>query len=367
MHRLLGTALLVVALLTACDGAWRAGGGPAELTARAVAAVMLDHLPNDTSTREAALVDETSPAGLVGAKLWYPAGDKNSGTSVAVRVELGVAPDCDGAQCADLGEGTTLSWQKVQIESDPGIVLVRHQRGDELVTVLSSGPDITGDPREMDLDPDVEKLTEIARDPRLQLTTTAAAVGAGERVSDWKGGEVDPGDLDIVLNNDRTVVMSWLAYSNERWMGPSPYKKLLGPRAVGGRAHVNPVTFGPVTIDALAAPEPPAWLGKTCRPTGYRCEEIAGFTFVWRPARGADPGDAFVWFVRDDGETVGFHSRGKRLPDKAKAAAGRAGLYWFASDLDYPGAVRQLGYTTSRRLFEEYDGPIGTEPSPFDG
>lgn len=61
MHRLLGTALLVVALLTACDGAWRAGGGPAELTARAVAAVMLDHLPNDTSTREAALVDETSP------------------------------------------------------------------------------------------------------------------------------------------------------------------------------------------------------------------------------------------------------------------------------------------------------------------
>ena len=371
MRLRLGTALLALALvlLTACEGAWRAGGGPADLTPRAVAAVMLDHLSNDTSTREAALVDETSPDGLVGAEVLVPRRRPGLGHITSRSASsVGVDPGCDGAQCVDLGEGTALSWQKVQVESDPGIVLIRHQRGDELVTVLFSGPDITGDPREMDLDPDVEKLIEIARDPRLELTTTKAVVAAGERVDDWEGGEVDPAELEMVQNNDRTVVMSWLGAHRREMGGPVAVQE--APRSSCCRRpcpRSDPVPFGPVTIDGLAAPEPPAWLGQTCRPTGYRCDEIAGFTFIWRPARGADPGDAFVWFVRDDGETVGFHSRGRRLPDNAKEAAGRAGLYWFSDGLDYPEAVRPLGYTTSRRLFEEFDGPIGVEPPPFDG
>lgn len=345
--------------LGACDGAGsteRAG-----LTARAVAAVMLDHLPDDTDKRVATIVSERSPEGLVGAEFWYPPADRGLALHVTTSVRRGgdaYDAGCGRANCVELGKDTVLIWQDHSIE-DSGIVQVKNRRGDEVVTVLVLGPEITGDPREMDLALDVDVLSGLAQDPRLQLTTTRAAVEAGARVRDWAGGEVDPEQLAIVPNNDRTVVMSWTTgYGDRRWLGPSPYKKLLGPHAVGGRAQVHPVPFGEVVIDALAAPEPPDWLGNACRPAGYRCDQVEGLTFIWRPAHGGDRGDAFVWLVRKGGETVGYHIRGQRLPDNTREAAGRAGVFWFGADLDYAEAVWPLGYTTSRRIFEEFDGPI---------
>ena len=351
---------LLVVSLAACDSS------PAPLTARAVAAVMLDHLPDDTSTREAAHVSEESPAGLVGAQLWYPEGDGGA-RHVTVEVRSGGDPydaGCgeDPERCVRLDDDTVLRWSQAQVESDPGVVVVSHRRGDEVVTVLSSGPEITGDPRELGLDPDIEELTALAHDDRLRLTTTEDVVEAGEEVGDWKGGEVDPDELAVVTNNDRTVAMTWLAHQSAIWQGPSPYKDLLGPDAVGGRVRVHLMHHGRVTIDALAAPEPPEWLGTTCRPAGYRCNEFAGFHFVWRPERGDQRGDAFLWLVREDGETVGYHYRGRRLIDHLQYAAETARFYSLGRSLEEGAATWPLSYTTSRRRFEEFVGPIGEEP-----
>ena len=193
------------------------------------------------------------------------------------------------------------------------------------------------------------------RDPRLSLETDAATVAAGEKVEDWKGGEVDPADLEQVPNTDATIVVGWIWAYGDAWKyaGPSPYKKELGKDAIGGRVQVT----GDMQIqrtgffDALAAPSPPDWLTSGCL-DGYRCGKFQGVQVVWRPAAGDDPGDAFLMFVRDSGETVAIHSVGNRIPDKVSAAAWAAGLGLWSYDLTDPMSETRVALTTTREKFE---------------
>lgn len=187
--------LTVAATLAGCGerpGDAEASGG--DLTPRAIAAVMLDHLPGDTTRREAMHVDEDAPRGLVGADFRYGGDGEDDGHLVEVAVSP-AHPTCppDGEDpCVDLGKGTVLSWDLVSPEEDPGIVVVHHRRGKEVVTVVSAGPEITRDPRRMpDLEPSVDDLVDLARDPRLRLRADQEVLEAGADVEDWKGGEVE--------------------------------------------------------------------------------------------------------------------------------------------------------------------------------
>ncbi len=104
----LATMLLVLAGCGDDTGAASTEGGTAALTARAVAAVMLDHLADDTTHRQATYVDEHSPPGLVGAALRYNGDGEDDGDLVEVTVARGKPEPCPTDHCADLGGGVRL-------------------------------------------------------------------------------------------------------------------------------------------------------------------------------------------------------------------------------------------------------------------
>ena len=90
------TAVLVAMLLLAAGCGDQEGAsdepaptGPAPLTSRAIAAVMLDHLSDDTTHRQATYVDEHTPRGLVGADFRYHGDGEYDGDLVEVTVYPG--------------------------------------------------------------------------------------------------------------------------------------------------------------------------------------------------------------------------------------------------------------------------------------
>ncbi len=359
----LGAMLLVLAGCGDRDGAEATQEGSAELTARAVAAVMLDHLADDTTHRQATYVDEHSPPGLVGARLRYNGDGEDDGDLVEVTVVRGEAehepcPSVD--RCVELEGGVLLGWELVTPEEDPGVVGLQLRRDGEVITVMMSGPSITGDPRELELEPTVATMTELVQDPRLRLQTDAATVAAGEGVADWRGGEVDPASLEQVPNTDATVVTGWIYAYGDAWeyAGPSPYKGELGAEAIGGRVRItgDMQLLQSGFLDALAAPEPPAWLESGCL-DGYRCGTVQGVQGVWRPADGDDPGDAVLVAVRPGGETVAIHTVGNPIPADIVDAAYAAGLGFWASDLTDAEEHTAINLTTTRAKFENADEP----------
>jgi hypothetical protein len=360
--------LLVTGILAAgCGDDGAPPGVPAAedgpLTSRAIAAVMLDHLPDDTTHRQATNVDEYSPKGLVGADFRYHGGGEDDGDLVSLTVAPGKPDPCIPAEhCTDLGDGVQLRWGLHVPEEDPGSVAVLRQRGDELVTVVYSGPTITGDPRDLDIEHSVETLAELVRDPRLRLDADGATLAAGEEVEDWRGGEVDPADLEQVPQTDASIVVGWIyAYGDAwRYLGPSPLKRVLGKDAIGGRVRVT----GDLQVqrsgylDALAAPRPPPWLEEGCL-DGYRCGRFQGVHVIYRPAAGDDPGDAFLLHVGRDGETVATHAVGNRIPDDVSDAAWAAGLGLWSYDLTDPMSETRIALTTTREKREAAEKRAG--------
>jgi hypothetical protein len=352
-------ATLSMCGLAACGddvpGADSGSSGP--LTARAVAAVMLDHLPEDTSSRRATYVDEHSPEGLVGADLRYSAGEGEEGDLVQVTVSKGKATPCGAGdeRCAELDGGVVLRWEELAPEEDPGGVYVQVSHDGQLVSALAAGPAITGDPRDLDVEPSVETMVDLVQDPRLRLQSDGATFAAGEALDDWDGGEVDAASLEMVPQTDSSIVAGWIwGYGDDwRYVGPSPLKDVFGKGAIGGRVEVT--DMGPLSagfLDALAAPQPPAWLGDGCL-DGYLCEKRDGLHLVWRPAVGDDPGDAYVVHVLEDGETVAFHSAGNRLgPRWAGAFAPAGGPFW-AGDLTYEENPLAIRLTTTKERFDQ--------------
>lgn len=163
------------------------------ITQRAIAAIALAHLPDDTTMR-VAMHDDGAPAGLVGADLRY-AGD---GEYDGDLVEIAIHPDDGGPacgrdlECAELdtdveGARAWLTWEEEVPEEDPGIVSVAFRHDGELSYVLQSGAVITGDPRELDLHITVGDMLRVLEDPWLRLRTSPEAVEAGGHLDDWAG------------------------------------------------------------------------------------------------------------------------------------------------------------------------------------
>jgi hypothetical protein len=90
--------------------------------------------------------------------------------------------------CAETDRGL-LFWELAAFESDPGVVYVavtKETRDGSTVTVLvwsSGGDTITGDPRELDLSPEVDTLFDLAHDPGVALMTPEFAAEAGEELT----------------------------------------------------------------------------------------------------------------------------------------------------------------------------------------
>lgn len=134
--------------------------GEEPITARAIAAITLDHLPaDDTTTREATYVDQDDPEGYVGADLRFGGGEGDDGQLVRVTVTPEQPlPGCDDVEgydgCVELGDGLVLGWDEVEPEEDPGLVVLWTERDGATVTALSAGPEVTDDPRRQNgLDP----------------------------------------------------------------------------------------------------------------------------------------------------------------------------------------------------------------------
>lgn len=306
--------------LVACDGA-----GPATdtslppeidrvpITSRAIAAMALDHLPDDTEWRESSDPVEHDPR-AAGAALGY--GSEQSDVSL----DVGVYPPSDEEPCpklydgcvemeADDGSPMFLRWQELEPEEDPGVVDVVLDRGDERVRVGLGNQEILGDPREMDLPVWVDQALEIAQDPRLRLRTSPEAVEAGERLDKWTEDEGNPAGYDVVPAGDRDLAAAYLMNQRDpdevTRVEPSPLKKDFGAGAIGARLH------GDGVLDILAAEEGPAWLrGDPCESdrfaycdTSWPLVELSGDArgkvvhnpvyILWRPSPNGE-----IWVVQ---------------------------------------------------------------------
>lgn len=163
----------------------------APITARAIAALMLDHLPGDYSSGNPAWVYEDSPKGFVGAELRYHPGAGDDGDLVRVTMwptdrplTCGTRPHC--VVLDDAGDDQVfLSWELEEPEEDPGLFSVWINRPGETVHGLVAGPVLQDDPRNQPGDVTVDLLRQVVTDERLRLLTTPSAMDAGDRVKRW--------------------------------------------------------------------------------------------------------------------------------------------------------------------------------------
>lgn len=309
----------------AADGA---GGGDVPITARAVAAVALVHLPEDTSSRQATYQTYVDAPGTMGADLRYGAGPAEDGDLVSVLVspEVPRRPCPRHGPCerreVDGGE-LVLTWQEFFPEEDPGYVSVRLVREDEVVSVGYSGPNIEGDPREQDLPIDVEVLEDVVLDPRLSVTTDQDVVDAGEKLGDWDGGEqADTSDPTPEPATDQHLIGFALAYLHVTgWdaTGPTKVRPAFGRDAVATGLWRRADRAAPYEqVDVVVAPRRPSWLADDpCSTPGYQCRSSQGKTgeqvLLWQP--GPD-GEVWALGLRDD-EVVAFRFSGWRVPETA--------------------------------------------------
>lgn len=170
-----------------------ARGGTRPVTARALAAVAAEHAGMPSSaTREADAAEEFARDG-VGAELRYDAGGESDGDMLVVAVGKGLPREltgCDAppewlAGCAEV-DGAVLLWEQAAPEEDPGVVYLVAPKEEGAALIFYAGPTITGDPRDLDLPISVDDLAALATDPRIDLTTSQAAIEAGADLDTWR-------------------------------------------------------------------------------------------------------------------------------------------------------------------------------------
>ena len=319
------------------------GSGSEPITSRAVAAVALTHLPDDTASREATYVSYESAPGTRGADLRYRAGEGDDGDLVRVEVfprdELHPPPTCatSAAQTcveSDVDGGVEqLRWEVLAPEEDPGLVSVTMIRDDEIVRSLYAGPPITGDPRALDLDVSVDTLTELVTDPRISLRTDEAVIAAGESLDRWQGRETpDTADPTPIPATGRALAGFFAQYAGVPYFdvptSADDVADLFGPGAVAGR--LTRLSYGEdpryEEVEVVASPQPPATAagGDPCSayertdPTA-RCRDAgSGEYLFWTPGR---RGEVWAYAQRSD-EVVAFRFTSFVVPSTAPAAAG---------------------------------------------
>lgn len=363
--RSLGLLLLTCVLLAGCgdEGASLVGAGDVPITQRAIAAMTLEHAPEDTTTREATSTDRSDPEGALGADLRYDGDGEYDGDLLRVFLS---PPRDDENPCGDdeedrcdsreVDQGTlTLAWDVEAPEEDPGYVSVVLQREDETVSVGWFGDTITGDPRDQDLTLSIDTLEAIAQDPRISLTTSQAVVDAGGDLDDWDGGEPDPRAYDRVPSTDEAIGTAyWMhtgGYAAYHDLRPSPLKEDFGPDAVGARFERERQgrDYPAFTADVLAGARP-AWLEAdvcaTPRFAGHCVEASRGRHLAWIPG---PAGTGEIWGIAErDDEVVAIRYADLDVPesrDRVEVVA----EWWLLKGLL---ADRRIGLETEKQVLD---------------
>ena len=169
-------------------------GGDVRTTSRALAAVVAEHTGRPSSaTRDTDAAEELGKDG-VGVELRYSNHDQQSdGDMLVVAVGTGLDESylsCDRAPewlagCVEM-DGGVVRWEGDAPEEDPGDVYVIEPKEKGAVLMFYAGPRILKDPRDLDLPISVDDLLAIAKDPRVDVTTSQAAVDAGEDLDYWR-------------------------------------------------------------------------------------------------------------------------------------------------------------------------------------
>jgi hypothetical protein len=200
--RLLALALLTAAACAGCDGQGK-DGVPA--TGRAFAYVAAEYVGVPQYATSDALPYYVQFQGhyvetVLRTKIGNPDKDPARGGEYypgdAVHVLAGTEFEgqdpttCDDEEpypyCEPLEGGGAMTWTLEDPEEDPGYVKVAVRKGEVTVVVVFSGPHITRDARTMELPVTIDQLVDIARDDRVDLTTTQAAVDAGAALDYWE-------------------------------------------------------------------------------------------------------------------------------------------------------------------------------------
>ena len=187
--------LFVAVLLSGCQGDAEPGDveqGDLPTTPRALAWLAADHFGDPGSARAETDAAEELGRGGVGAELAY------DGQQLVLAVGERMPPasyDCDSRVtrsldgCERLAEGV-LMWEAEVPEEDPGVVYLVVPKSRGTVLMFSSGPSITGDPRELDLAIDVTDMVALATDARVDVTTSERAVDGGRDLDYWEGPDL---------------------------------------------------------------------------------------------------------------------------------------------------------------------------------
>ncbi|WP_426244058.1 hypothetical protein [Nocardioides sp. LHG3406-4] len=359
------TAALLLALLAPVSASSAADAAREELvpiTQRAIAAVALEHLPTDTTSRSAMYTHQRNPDGLLGADLRYHGDGESDGD--LVRVSVGPRHDAacsEYSHCVSLasppGTTTTLVWKTEEPEEDPGIYYVLFRHDDEQVLAYAAGPVIRRDPRLQQLEIPVDLLVAVAQDPRLRLLTTQAVVDAGAALPEWEGGEPDPFALSIVPSSDRALAAAYLlsrgGYADFKRMFPSPLRRDFGPGTLGARLTLKQRYGARGTYDVLAVPHAPGWMRHPCRKRfAGHCVTVqrkrGAVRFAWRPSRPGLPGETWAIDVRPT-ETVAIRTSGYRVPVGREDAMVAADWFMLRTQV----TRRTLGLTTTKETTED--------------
>ncbi|MCD9198379.1 hypothetical protein [Aeromicrobium wangtongii] len=338
------------------------GGGDLPITPRAIAAVALDHVPGDTTSRRA-IFDDPKETRDVGISFRY--GSETDGSSLGVSVTPDVdRPVCDdelldGCVKREVDDGTmVLKWQEEEPEEDPGFVSVTLHAADREVSVAWL-PDeaITGDPRRQRLRIPVAAMEDLVQDERLRPTTSQATIDAGERVDDWLGGEPDPSQISETTATGNGLINGYLRTADggtARDRRPSPLVRELGAGAVGGRFTTSRLGDDPSpTVDVLVAPGPPDWFADdpcdTERFAGHCVVDPQGHYFAWIPGPADGSGQIWMFTWRDEDTFVAVRKSHVTVPEYEGAAklVGEWDLVFVHLD------SRNIGFMIDRELLDD--------------
>lgn len=169
-------------------------------TNRAMAAMILDRIPREYTSKGDNWALRDYPKGSIGAIVNFDS-DVLALSAVATpdleqfeRYACGTKAakeSYDGCRQERVDDGSMLrtSWDLVTPEEDPGLVTFSVRRDDQVVRLTVSGPDITGDPAKTgELPLDVDTFVDLVTDPAFGLRTSQRYVDQGEAFDSWGGG-----------------------------------------------------------------------------------------------------------------------------------------------------------------------------------
>ncbi|MFC7495914.1 MULTISPECIES: hypothetical protein [unclassified Nocardioides] len=363
--RRLGILLVAMALALPQPAHARADG-EVPITQRAIAAMALEHAPDDTTHRQATWTGPHYDGGGLGADLRYHGDGEYDGDLLEVFVApkhgtqhpcRGLRPHCE-SRTVETGR-LTLSWGLETPEEDPGYVRVLLQRAGERVSALWAGDVITGDPRDQDLFIPVETLETIVQDPRISMNTTQEVVDAGAALPGWRGGEPDPHAGDRVPSTNRSLAWGyWLhtgGYAYYHHLRRSPLRATFGDDALGAQFSRERMGRDDPrrTIDVLASRHLPAWMSRhVCRTPRFagHCLRDDGRRgpryFAWIPgSRGQ------TWAVAVRRREVVVVRQSDFVVPAGRYAATLRGEWWMLRGLLND---RLIGLTTEKRVFDAF-------------